>query len=44
VDAGTIAKELARSVSDPSRLPVAINTRVSETRIAEIRNRLENLT
>ncbi|PTQ82731.1 metal dependent phosphohydrolase [Nitrosospira multiformis] len=44
VDAGTIAKELARSVSDPSRLPVAINTRVSETRIAEIRNRLESLT
>lgn len=44
VDAGAIAKELARSVSDPSRLPVAINTRVSETRIAEIRNRLESLT
>jgi tRNA nucleotidyltransferase (CCA-adding enzyme) len=43
VDAGAIAKELARSVSDPSRLPVAINTRVSETRIAEIRNRLESL-
>lgn len=44
VDAGAIAKELARSVSDPSRLPVAINTRVSDTRIAEIRNRLESLT
>lgn len=43
VDAGAIAKEMARSVSDPSRLPVAINTRVSETRIAEIRNRLESL-
>ena len=43
VDAGAIAAELARIVSDPSRLPVAINTRVSETRIAEIRNRLENL-
>ncbi|SEO42301.1 metal dependent phosphohydrolase [Nitrosospira multiformis] len=43
VDAGAIAKDLARSVSDPSRLPVAINTRVSETRIAEIRNRLESL-
>jgi tRNA nucleotidyltransferase (CCA-adding enzyme) len=43
VDAGAIAKELARSVSDPSRLPVAINIRVSETRIAEIRNRLESL-
>lgn len=43
VDAGAIAKEVARSVSDPSRLPVAINTRVSETRIAEIRNRLESL-
>jgi tRNA nucleotidyltransferase (CCA-adding enzyme) len=40
VDAGAIAKELARSVSDPGRLPVAINTRVSETRIAEIRNQL----
>lgn len=43
VDAGAIAAELARSVSDPSRLPVAINTRVSETRIAEIRNRLESM-
>lgn len=43
VDAGAIAKELARNVSDPSLLPVAINTRVSETRIAEIRTRLENL-
>jgi len=43
VDAGAIAKEVARSVSDPTRLPVAINTRVSETRIAEIRNRLDSL-
>lgn len=43
VDAGAIAAELARIVSDPSRLPVAINTRVSEARIAEIRNRLESL-
>ncbi|ABB75740.1 metal dependent phosphohydrolase [Nitrosospira multiformis ATCC 25196] len=43
VDAGAIAKEMARNVSDPSRLPVAINTRVSETRIAEIRNRLGSL-
>ena len=40
VDAGAIAAELAGAVSDPARLPAAINTRVGETRIAEIRNRL----
>ena len=41
VDAGTIAAELARKLEDPARLPAAINTRVSETRITEIRKRLE---
>ncbi|SFO14447.1 metal dependent phosphohydrolase [Nitrosospira briensis] len=40
VDAGAIAAELSGAISDPARLPVAINTRVSEARIAEIRNRL----
>lgn len=40
VNAGAIAAELARIVLDPARLPAAINTRVSETRITEIRNRL----
>ena len=40
VDAGAIAAELTKTISDPSRLPGAINTRVSEMRIAEIRNRL----
>jgi tRNA nucleotidyltransferase (CCA-adding enzyme) len=40
VDAGAIAAELSGAISDPTRLPAAINTRVSETRIAEIRNRL----
>jgi tRNA nucleotidyltransferase (CCA-adding enzyme) len=40
VDAGTIAAELSGAISDPARLPAAINTRVSEARIAEIRNRL----
>ncbi|MBA4142258.1 MAG: multifunctional CCA addition/repair protein [Nitrosospira sp.] len=37
VDAGAIATELARTVSDPMRLPALINARVSEARIAEIR-------
>jgi tRNA nucleotidyltransferase (CCA-adding enzyme) len=40
VDAGAIAAELARTISDPSRLPAEINARVNEARIAEIRNRL----
>lgn len=40
VDAGAIAAELTKTISDPTRLPGAINTRVSEMRIAEIRNRL----
>jgi tRNA nucleotidyltransferase (CCA-adding enzyme) len=40
VDAGAIAAELAGAVSDPARLPAAINTRVGEARIAEIKNRL----
>ncbi|HEY6043460.1 MAG TPA: multifunctional CCA addition/repair protein [Nitrosospira sp.] len=40
VDAGGIAAELARTVVDPSSLPAAINTRVSEARIAQIRDRL----
>lgn len=40
VDAGAIAAELARSASDPTRLPAAINAKVSEARVAEIRNRL----
>jgi len=40
VDAGAIAAELARTISDPSRLPAEINARVNEARIAEIRNLL----
>ena len=40
VDAGAIAAELARTISDPSRLPAEINARVNEARIAEIRDRL----
>jgi tRNA nucleotidyltransferase (CCA-adding enzyme) len=40
VDAGSIAAYLNSTISDPTRLPAAINARVSETRIAEIRNRL----
>ncbi|MDE2365621.1 MAG: multifunctional CCA addition/repair protein [Betaproteobacteria bacterium] len=40
VDAGAIAAELARTISDPSRLPAEINAKVSEARIAEIRNLL----
>lgn len=41
VDAGAIAAELARSISDSTRLPGAINARVSETRIAKIKNRTD---
>ncbi len=40
VNAGAIAAELARAISDPARLPVAISTKVSEARIAEIKARL----
>ena len=40
VDAGAIAADLNRTISDPTRLPAAINAKLSETRIAEIRNRL----
>jgi tRNA nucleotidyltransferase (CCA-adding enzyme) len=37
VDAGAIAAGLATTISDPARLPNAINTKVSEARIAEIK-------
>jgi tRNA nucleotidyltransferase (CCA-adding enzyme) len=40
VDAGAIAAELTRTISDPTRLPSAINAKVSEARIAEIKARL----
>lgn len=40
VDAGAIAAELTRTISDPTRLPTAISTRVREARIAEIKIRL----
>ena len=40
VDAGEIAAEAARTVLDPTRLPGVINARVSEARIAAIRNPL----
>lgn len=40
VNAGAIAAELTPIVSDPVRLPAAINGKVEEARIAEIRNRL----
>lgn len=40
VDAGAIAAELAGSVTDSTRLPAAINTKVSEARINEIKARL----
>jgi tRNA nucleotidyltransferase (CCA-adding enzyme) len=43
VDAGAIAADLNRTVSDPTRLPAAINAKVSETRIAEIRNQLASV-
>jgi tRNA nucleotidyltransferase (CCA-adding enzyme) len=37
VDAGSIAAELTATMKDLTRLPAAINTRVSEARIAEIK-------
>jgi tRNA nucleotidyltransferase (CCA-adding enzyme) len=40
VDAGAIAAELTKTISDPTHLPGAINSRVSEARIAEIKTRL----
>lgn len=40
VDAGAIAAELASTIADPTSLPPAINARVRETRIAEIKARL----
>jgi tRNA nucleotidyltransferase (CCA-adding enzyme) len=40
VDAGSIAAELAKAIPDRTRLPAAINTRVNEARIAEIKARL----
>jgi tRNA nucleotidyltransferase (CCA-adding enzyme) len=40
VDAGSIAAELTRTVPDSTRLSMAINARVSEARIAEIKAQL----
>jgi tRNA nucleotidyltransferase (CCA-adding enzyme) len=40
VNAGAIAAELTKTISDPTRLPGAINTRVSEARVAQIKTRL----
>ncbi|MEO8991785.1 MAG: multifunctional CCA addition/repair protein [Nitrosospira sp.] len=40
VDAGAIAAELTKTISDSTRLPGAINSKVNETRIAEIKTRL----
>ena len=40
VDAGAIAAELTRTISDPARLPTAISARVREARIIEIKIRL----
>jgi tRNA nucleotidyltransferase (CCA-adding enzyme) len=40
VDAGPIAAELTRTVPDSTRLSMAINARVSEARIAEIKAQL----
>lgn len=42
VDAGAIAAELAKTIADSTFLPPAINTRVRETRIAEIKTRLDS--
>ncbi|MEK7843717.1 MAG: multifunctional CCA tRNA nucleotidyl transferase/2'3'-cyclic phosphodiesterase/2'nucleotidase/phosphatase, partial [Pseudomonadota bacterium] len=41
VDAGAIAAELAKTIADPTCLPGAINARVRETRVAEIKVRLD---
>jgi tRNA nucleotidyltransferase (CCA-adding enzyme) len=40
VDAGVIAAELTKTISNPTRLPGAINTKVGEARIAQIKARL----
>lgn len=40
VDAGAIATELSQSLSDPGKLPLAINTKVREARIARIKAEL----
>ena len=40
VDAGAIAAELTRTISDSARLPTAISARVREARIIEIKIRL----
>ena len=40
VGAGAIVAELARTIADPTCLPLAINTKVREARIAEIKIRL----
>jgi len=41
VDAGAIAAELASTIADPTCLSPAINARVRETRVAEIKARLD---
>ncbi|MBX9637149.1 multifunctional CCA addition/repair protein [Nitrosomonas sp.] len=40
VDAGAIAGELSQSLADPTKLPLAINTKVREARIARIKAEL----
>ncbi|MDP1786187.1 multifunctional CCA addition/repair protein [Nitrosomonas sp.] len=40
VDAGAIAGELNQSIADPTKLPLAINTKVREARIARIKAEL----
>ncbi|MDP1934647.1 MAG: multifunctional CCA addition/repair protein [Nitrosomonas sp.] len=40
VDAGAIAGELSQSIADPAKLPLAINTKVREARIARIKAKL----
>ncbi|MDO9470253.1 MAG: multifunctional CCA addition/repair protein [Nitrosomonas sp.] len=40
VDAGAIAGELSQSIADPTKLPLAINTKVREARIARIKAEL----
>lgn len=40
VDAGAIAGELSQSIADPTKLPLAINTKVREARITRIKAEL----
>ena len=40
VDAGAIAGELSQSLADPTKLPLAINTKVREARITRIKAEL----